>query len=347
MKAVIVRAGLRAILVLPLTLIFLAVILGLTGFADKMLGSVINEELRNLRTSLAQTIRDPEELDRVMEIKKQELVELYNLDQPWYYRLPDTIKRTVTLDLGCAKTLRAANGSCKIKDIVLERLPRTLILTAPTFVSVSAIGIFVGIWLATKSGTMLDRIILAYSVLSLGFPAWWIGMNLIFLFSVVWPIFPSGGMYSLPPPEGFLSKTKDLAWHAVLPVTTLTLASLGPYLYTIRNMTLQTAREDFVVFNQAKGFSSLKLRWHILRVAMPRIVTGFILGLAGLVTGSVLTEIVFRWPGMGLLYYQAVLGTPDEGLIIALTFLFTLLYVLARFILEILYVLLDPRIRGR
>jgi peptide/nickel transport system permease protein len=84
---------------------------------------------------------------------------------------------------------------------------------------------------------------------------------------------------------------------------------------------------------------------HILRVAAPPIVTGLILGLAGSLSGAILTETVFLWRGMGRLTFEAINGTPDEGLIVALTFVFTLLYIIARFILDILYVVLDPRVR--
>ena len=86
-------------------------------------------------------------------------------------------------------------------------------------------------------------------------------------------------------------------------------------------------------------------RRHILRVAAPPIVTGLILGLAATLGGSILIETVFSWQGMGRLYFDAFAGSPDESVIVALTFMFTLIYVVARLILEVLYVFLDPRVR--
>jgi peptide/nickel transport system permease protein len=107
-----------------------------------------------------------------------------------------------------------------------------------------------------------------------------------------------------------------------------------------------TAMEDHVQLARAKGLSEGHInRRHILRVAAAPIVTGLVLGLAGSLGGSILTETVFNWRGMGRLYYDAIVGTPDEGVIVALTFLFTLIYLLARFLLDILYVVLDPRVR--
>ena len=137
----------------------------------------------------------------------------------------------------------------------------------------------------------------------------------------------------------------DLLYHAILPVITLVLVSLGAWAYTVRTMVLNTAQEFFVTVARAKGLPEGRvMRRYILRVAAPPIVTNLVLGLAGSLGGAILTETVFNWPGMGRLYYDAILAA-DEAVIVALTFMFTLLYVLARFILEVLYLVLDPRIR--
>ena len=169
-------------------------------------------------------------------------------------------------------------------------------------------------------------------------------MILIFAFKL--DILPSGGMYSTPPPEGGFLRFVDLLKHSILPVITLVLVSVGPYIYSVRTMTMTVAQEDHVTMARAKGMpESVVNRRHILRVAAPPIVTGLILGLAGSLGGSILVETIFNWQGMGRLYFDAVAGTPDENVIVALTFVFTLLYVGARFLLEVLYIVLDPRVR--
>ena len=158
-------------------------------------------------------------------------------------------------------------------------------------------------------------------------------------------LLPSGGLYSTPPPQEGLSRFLDLLYHAVLPVITLVLVSLGAWIYTVRTMVLNTAQEFFVTVARAKGLPEGRvMRRYILRVAAPPIVTNLVLGLAASLGGAILTETVFNWPGMGRLYYDAIL-TADETVIVALTFMFTLLYVVSRFALEVLYVILDPRIR--
>jgi peptide/nickel transport system permease protein len=152
-------------------------------------------------------------------------------------------------------------------------------------------------------------------------------------------------MLSTPPPAAGWDRALDLAWHALLPILTIVVVSVGPYIYTVRTMTLSVAQEDHVLMARAKGLPERQItNNHILRVAAPPIVTGLVLGLAGSLSGSILVETIFNWQGMGRLYFDAV-GALDEGVIVALTFIFTLLYVLLRFLLDVLYVLLDPRVR--
>ncbi|MCD6094941.1 MAG: ABC transporter permease, partial [Thermoprotei archaeon] len=133
--------------------------------------------------------------------------------------------------------------------------------------------------------------------------------------------------------------------HVTLPVITLVIALSGSWIYTVRAILISIAQEDFVTVARAKGLpENLVLRRYIIRPAAPPLLTNIILGLAGSMGGAILTETVFGWPGMGTLYYQAIMSV-DESLILALTYVFTLIYILARFLLEILYVILDPRVR--
>ena len=208
------------------------------------------------------------------------------------------------------------------------------------------IGLADGTYLSTHPGSRLDRIISYFAAISFAITAWWLGIILILLFAIQFRIFPSGGMYSSPPPVDSLPRFWDLVLHATLPIITLVLVSLGPYIYVVRTMTINIAQEDFVRTARAKGLRERRvLTAHILRVASPPIVTGLILGLTGTLGGSILIETVFDWQGMGRLYFETFAGTPDEGMIVALTFVFTLMYIVARIILEIMYVLLDPRVR--
>ncbi|MEM3953217.1 MAG: ABC transporter permease, partial [Nitrososphaerota archaeon] len=190
-----------------------------------------------------------------------------------------------------------------------------------------------------------DRVSSYMSAISYAIPTWWIGIILIMVFSFLLRLFPFGGLYSTPPPSDPYLRFLDMLWHSVLPVTTLVVASVGVWVYTTRTIVLNIAQEDFVNAARARGLpEELVRRRYIMRVAAPPILTNVILGLATSISGAILTETVFNWPGLGRLFYDAVL-VMDEVVVIALTYIFTLVYIVARFLLEVLYIILDPRVR--
>jgi peptide/nickel transport system permease protein len=345
LRPILVRAAsLGAVLVIVLVLLVLT--LGATGYSDRILEAQVGEELRVLRTGLSETITDPDAVEEIIRTRRAELEASYGLDKPWYERLPAVVAQVLVFDLGEARSIRAADGSNEVWDIIIERLPRTIMLLTTSLVLTAVIGLTVGVWLSTRPGSRADRFVSYVAAITNGLPAWWAGILLILVFSFWLRVLPSGGMYSTPPPEGAVASFLDLAWHALLPILTLVLVSIGPSIYVIRTMTLNVALQDHVTVARAKGLpEGLIRRRHILRVAAPPIVTGLILGLAATLGGSILIETVFAWEGMGQLYFRTFSGQPDESIIIGLTFMFTLIYVAARLLLEILYVFLDPRVR--
>ena len=332
--------------VLVSVLVILVVVLGTTGFSDRILEGVIDEQMRGMQLGLSQTVRDPGRLEEILTTRRADLQSFYGLNQAWYARLPDTLLRVLKLDLGEARTLRSFEGSPKVSDIVLDRVPNTMLLLTSALAITSVIGLFVGVKLAARVGTLFDRTLSFLAAVSFALPAWWAGILLILLFSFHLDLLPSGGMYSTPPPEGTISRFFDLLKHALLPIITLVLVSVGPYLYSVRTMTLNVAQEDHVTAARLKGIpENLVLRRHILRVAAPPIVTGLMFSFIASLSGSILVETVFNWQGMGRLIFESFAGTPDESVIVALTFVYTLLYVVGRFVLEVLYLILDPRVR--
>ena len=344
-RPILVRAASLG-MVLIIVLFLLVLTLGATGFSDRILGAQVGEELRALRTGLSETITDPEAVEAAIEARREELNASFGLDKAWYERLPAVVAKVIVFDLGEARSIRAADGSNDVADIVLERLPRTILLLTTSLIITATIGLIMGVWLSTRPGSRIDRIVSYIAAITNGLPAWWAGILLILVFSFWLRILPSGGMYSTPPPEGAVASFLDLLWHAFLPILTLVLVSIGPSIYIIRTLTLNVALQDHVMVARAKGLPSGVInRRHILRVAAPPIVTGLILGLAATLGGSILIETVFAWEGMGQLYFKTFSGQPDEAIIIGLTFMFTLIYVGARLVLEILYVFLDPRVR--
>jgi peptide/nickel transport system permease protein len=331
--------------VLFAVLLLLVLFLGATGYSDRLLRAQVIEEVRGYRQAMAQTIRDPAELEEATAARQAELEASLGLDRPWWVRLPPMVGSVLRLDLGDARSSRTADGSREIGAIVLERLPYSVMLLTTSFVLTVAVALPVGVRMAARAGSRADRVLAYVAAISGAVPGWWLGILVILVFAFRLGWFPAGGMYSTPPPPDGWPRLLDLAKHATLPVLTLVAVSLGPAIYGVRTMTVSAAQEDHVLLARAKGLPEGRITSrHILRVAAPPIVTTLVLGLAGSLSGSILVETIFNWQGMGRLYFDAV-GALDEGVIVALTFIFTLLYVVLRFLLEIAYVLLDPRVR--
>jgi peptide/nickel transport system permease protein len=327
-------------------LILTGVIIGVTGLSDIVLYNMVDERLRIIKQQLAIKIKDPEQLNRAVEELKQELIRAYDLDKPWYARIPRIIYQIMVLDLGTSRSTLSFSGSNKVADIILERIPNTVLMVTTAVLISSLVGLVVGLWSATKVGSLLDRFTSLISAISYSLPTWWFGMVVILVFAYELRLFPSGGMTTpglttTDPITRFL----DLLWHLFLPVLTLFVALVGSWIYVTRSIVVSITKEDFIVVGRAKGLPERVIRnRYLLRNSAPPILTNMILGLAGSITGAILTEAIFNWPGMGSLYYNAILSA-DINMILALTYIYTLVYVVARFILEVLYVVLDPRVR--
>jgi peptide/nickel transport system permease protein len=323
----------------------MVIILGATGVSDRILSSIVNEEVRLYRQTIAPQIKDPATLEEAVMKYREELVKSYGLDRQWYERLPDMFLRVLRLDLGRARLAQTFTGSNKISDIIFERLPNTVILVTTAIGINYLIGIFLGVKVAAKPGTRLDKIVSFLSAVSYAVPTWWLGIMFILVFAFYLKLFPYGGLYSSPPPHDPLLRILDVLWHATLPIIVLVLVNVGLTIYLTRTIVLNIAQEDFVNVARTKGLpEGLVNRRYIMRVAAPPILTNVILGLAGSIGGAILTETVFSWPGMGSLFFEAIVQS-DEALVLSLVYMFTFVYVIARFILEVLYIVVDPRVR--
>ncbi|MCS6783881.1 MAG: ABC transporter permease [Candidatus Caldarchaeum sp.] len=332
-------------LVLVAVLLLTSAILGVTGVSDKILMSIVNEEVRGFRQSVSRTITDPDALNRAVKEYEEQLIRSYGLDRPWYLRLGDMVVRIIFLDLGNAKNIQSFAGSKKVADIIAERIPNTVLLVTTAIAINSVLGVLIGPRLAMKIGTKFDQAVSYFSAISYALPTWWTGILFILVFAFYVRIFPFGGMYSSPPPPDEFGRFLDLLWHAALPIIVLVMANVGVSIYVTRTLVLNVSQEDFVLAAKARGLpEKIVRRRYVMRVAAPPLLTNIILALAGSLGGAILTEAVFSWPGLGTLFYQAI-TTSDEALILGLTYIFTLVYVAARFALEALYVVLDPRVR--
>ncbi|MQG30157.1 MAG: ABC transporter permease [SAR202 cluster bacterium] len=219
--------------------------------------------------------------------------------------------------------------------IVTQRLPSTIHLGATAFLLSFLIGIPLGVLSAVTRGSMWDYVGRFIALLGQAVPQFWLGLVLILVFAVHWQIFPAALKG-----DGLLDVK-----HLVLPTITLAAGGFAFYMRITRNAMLQVLDSEYIRLARAKGVSNRVVIWkHAFKNALIQPLTGMTLGLTGFLTGSVLVETVFAWPGMGNMAITAV-NNNDFPVLQAVVFFFTILFVSMTFITDLLYAFIDPRIR--
>lgn len=256
---------------------------------------------------------------------------LYGLDRPLLERFAHWLLAALSGDLGHSRLFARP-----VLEVLGPRLLNTLLLMGTSFVLALLLAFPLGIAAALRPGSLRD---LATNTLALAFlsvPSFWLALVLIVLFAVVLGWLPPGGTGS-----------GDLAGrlrHMVLPVLTLTLGTFGVFVRFVRGAVSEVLREPFVAAARAKGLSTRRLvLHHVLPVALPPVLSVIALHFGALLSGAVVVETVFAWPGMGRLLYDAVLGN-DFNLALAALLLGTALTLLANLLADLLHVRLDPRL---
>lgn len=353
---VIVRRALLLLIALIVVVFMTAFIIGATGYDLKIWNAIIFEETRAYRDSLSKTNPNmsAEELNRLVSQYKATLEELYGVNKPWTTRVLPLALNVLTLRLGDVMSQDVANVVGKqlpltVSDAIMTVLPRTIVMITVAEVIVLVLGLLIGPRAAFRPDTTLDRLVIGYAAVMNAIPLWWLALIMVFLFGYDLGIAPTSGRGAIAAinslARGDISALPTLLYYAWLPIVTIVINFLGGTAYIVRATLIRVVREDFVAVAEAKGLPDKVIyRSYILRAAAPPIATYIILTLAGTIGGFIITESVFDWPGMGTLYYAAI-TTGDAPTILGLTYVFTLVYVIARLILEILYVFLDPRVR--
>ena len=268
------------------------------------------------------------------------------LDEPWYspHRVATTVYRVMVLDFGHATFLTSDSGSSDVGDIILEKLPKTVLLFTTATVAISAVGVLVGALSGSRAGSAVDRITSAFAVVSSSFPVWWIGLLMIFLLSFTYQIFPARATPDVPVDDpGYVG---SLLYHMALPLITIVMIGFGAWAYLVRNFMVGVMQEDFVAAKRAIGISRRRIVYtHALRNAAPPVVTIMALSLSGSLGGAIITEAVFDWPGMGRLYFEAI-SVMDLPVIVGATYVLTAFFLASVMAADVLYGYLDPRVRA-
>jgi peptide/nickel transport system permease protein len=276
--------------------------------------------------AIAASFSSVDEFEGFIQNQIDQRIQVLGLDEPWYspQRIGITMYKIMLLDFGNATFLTSDEGSSDVKDILFEKLPRTVLLF-------------------TTVGSKIDRITSSFAIISSSFPVWWIGMLMIFLFAFTWQIFPARATPDIPSsdPAYFLS----LLYHMALPLITIVMIGFGSWAYLVRNFMVGIMQEDFIMAKKTIGIKQKKIIYtHALKNAAPPIVTILALSLSGSLGGAIITEAVFDWPGMGRLYFEAI-TVMDLPVIIGATYLLTVFFLISIFIADLLYGYFDPRVR--
>jgi len=260
----------------------------------------------------------------------------WGLDRPVHEQYLTWLGHVLRGDLGLSLEQRLP-----VAHLVLTRFKNTVILTVASVLLSLALGLTAGVVSATRPRSVFDRLTMVAALFANSMPAFWLGLVLIFIFSLRLGWFPVSGMYSIRGEGGIV----DLLHHLVLPAVTLGGATTAIVARLTRSSMLEVIRQDYVRTARAKGLVERRVvLGHALRNALLPVVTVVGLQVGFLLGGAVLTETVFSWPGVGLQLYRAI-STRDIPLIQGSVLLIAVTFVVINLAVDLLYALLDPRIR--
>ncbi len=264
------------------------------------------------------------------------------LDQPFFVQFWHFLANAVQGEFG----LSLRQGA-KVSRLIAERLPATLELATVAAVLALAVGIPMGVYAALKRGTFMSQLFMTVSLLGVSLPTFLIGILLILVFAVNLGWFPSFGRGDVIQlgwwSTGLLTAKGWL--HITLPAITLAIFQLTLIMRLVRAEMLEVLRTDYIKFARARGLTDRAVHFgHALKNTLVPVMTITGLQLGGLIAFAIITETVFQWPGMGLLFIQAVTFA-DIPVMAAYLCLIALIFVVINLIVDLLYFAVDPRLR--
>lgn len=268
------------------------------------------------------------------------LRERLGLDEPLAVQFADYVTGVLTGDLGVSYQYQQP-----VTDLILERLPATVLLTGTALVLSVGLGLWVGSRAGWRPGSRSDQVQVGVALTLWSAPTFWLGMIVIMLLGRWLGLFPINGMISPHTPPEFWPQALDVLHHLVLPALTMTAVIYAQYVLVMRSSIVDEAGSDYLTTARAKGLRDDDVRRrHAVPNALLPTVTLVFLQLGNVVGGAVLTETVFSWPGLGLLAYEA-LKIPDLPLLQGTFVVFSAAVILANLAADLVYRLLDPRVR--
>jgi peptide/nickel transport system permease protein len=272
----------------------------------------------------------------------RELRAALGLDQPFYVQFWHFLANSARGEFGLSLRLGA-----KVSRLIVERFPATLELSMAAAMLALAIGIPMGIYAALRRGGFMSQVFMTVSLLGVSLPPFLVGILLILVFAVLLGWLPSFGRGEVVQLGGWSTGLlRADGWrHIVLPAATLAIFQLALFMRLVRSEMLEVLRTDYIKFARARGLPDRAIYFgHALKNTLVPVITITGLQLGGLIAFSIITESVFQWPGMGLLFIQAVTFA-DIPVMAAYLCLVAFIFVAINLAVDLLYFVVDPRLR--
>ncbi len=321
------------------------VIVNYGGYIDNIHQAEINEALNYV--SLGMRGASLEEVAQRTEQLRWAMEESYGLHEPFLFRCIRWWYQTLTFNWGTIYRIGIqafTSGQTPVTKIVLERVPYTLLLAGSTNIILFFASILVAVNLSKKYGSFTDRMMVTLSPLS-SIPNWVYGAILTVIFAGQLHLLPFNGLYDTFPPATKLGYIPVVLRHMVLPVTAIFLGMFFSIVYTWRTFFLIHSGEDYLEMAKAKGLPERVIeRRYVLKPTLPYLITSFTIMIITFWQGIIVLEVFFDWPGLGQLFMTAVTSRQVQ-VTTAIVATFAFLLGISIFFLDIIYVLVDPRIK--
>lgn len=337
--------GVMLFITLAVGLYLTILVVNLGGFIDKVFAANIEESIgAMIQGGWLRDVPEPERSEQI-EQTRWAMQEAAGLHSPFLLRSLRWLYNSLRLDLGTTWTpFYYTSQDGPISVVVLQRIPYTLLVTGLGNFLVFFGSIFTALYLARNHGSRLDRLSIVLAPLTSA-PSWIMGMLLIFIFAGWLRVLPFPKVFGAEPPEYSLKFLSIFLKHLILPVAAVVVAAFFQGVYSWRSFFLIYANEDYVEIARAKGLPPEMIeRRYILRPVLPYIITSLATTTLLLWQGSIALETLFFWPGVGTLFIAAVRAN-NTALILGVVVIFAYLLAFTVFLLEILYAIVDPRVR--
>ena len=266
----------------------------------------------------------------------------YGLDQPFIYQLSTYIGRVLSFDLGFSFYY-----NMPVTELILQRIPATLLLVITAQLLAMFVGVILGVISARRPNGVLSNFVTFFALFGYSAPVFWTGILLLITFSLNIQWFPVAGMRDVTVEGGAWVHFVDVLRHLVLPVISLASIFLALYSRLARATMLETLGSDYVRTAKAKGLTDHQVVYkHALKNALSPVITLAGLQFSAVVSGAVLVETVFSWPGLGTLAFQSILAR-DTPTILGILFFSALVVIVGNLVTDFVLRMVDPRMRAR